>query len=131
MVEHRSVTDWIARYEKAWRAPGTDALPRLFTETVTYVASPWAEPIEGLPALRRFWDASRTPDERFELRSEIVAIDGDLAIVRVAVDYDDGQRWRDLWLLVFHGDGRCQRFEEWPFAAEQADGHEGDRYLEG
>jgi ketosteroid isomerase-like protein len=122
-----SISDWVAEYERAWRAPGTDALTRLFTETVTYVASPWAEPIEGLDALRRFWDASRSPEEGFEMRREIVALDRQIAIVRVAVDYDDGQRWRDLWVVVLSTDGRCQHFEEWPFAPDQPDGHEADR----
>jgi hypothetical protein len=38
-----------------------------------------------------------------------------------------GQRWRDLWVLTLDGSGRCERFEEWPFAANQSDGHEADR----
>ena len=56
----------------------------------------------------------------------IVAIDGPVAVVRVAVDYDDGQHWRDLWVLTLDESGRCERFEEWPFAPDQRDGHEGD-----
>ena len=55
-----------------------------------------------------------------------MAIDASVAVVRVAVDYDDGQRWRDLWVLTLDGSGRCERFEEWPFAANQSDGHEAD-----
>jgi hypothetical protein len=58
------------------------------------------------------------------MQSEIVAIDAPVAIVRVAVDYDDGQRWRDLWVLALDGSGRCERFKEWPFAPDQPDGHE-------
>lgn len=117
----------MAGYERAWRSPGTDALNELFTESASYSASPWAEPIEGLAALRRFWDAARSgPDEGFQMRSEIVAIDGQVAVVRVAVEYDDGQRWRDLWVLGLTEEGRCEHFEEWPFAPDQPDGHEGD-----
>ena len=57
----------------------------------------------------------------------LVAVDGQVAVVRVAVHYDDGQRWRDLWLLNFDEEGRCEHFEEWPFAPDQPDGHEEDR----
>lgn len=127
MTDRMAVTDWVARYERAWRSPGTDALDELFTETASYSPSPWAQPIEGLGAIRRFWDASRSgPDERFRMHSEIVAIDGQVAVVRVAVDYDDGHRWRDLWVLAQDATGRCERLEEWPFAPDQPDGHEDD-----
>jgi hypothetical protein len=96
MTERMAVTDWIARYERAWRSPGTDALDELFTHAASYSPSPWAQPLEGLEAIRRFWDAGRSgPDEGFRMQSEIVAIDAPVAVVRVAVDYDDGQRWRD------------------------------------
>ena len=120
-----AVTDWVAGYERAWRTPGTAALGELFTETASYSPSPWAQPIEGLEAIRRFWDTARSgPDEGFRMRSEIVAIDGRVAVVRVDVDYNDGQRWRDLWVLTLDATGRCERFEEWPFAPDQPDGHE-------
>jgi hypothetical protein len=127
MTDRLAVTEWVAGYERAWRSPGTDALGELFTETAIYSASPWAQPIEGLEAVRRFWDGARSgPDEGFEMRSEIVAIDGLVAVVRVAVNYDNGQRWRDLWVLALNEEGRCEHFEEWPFAPGQRDGHEGD-----
>ena len=128
MTDRATVVDWLARYELAWRAPGTDRLREVFTESVSYSASPWSDPIVGLDELGRFWDACRSgPDEGFRMESEIVAIDERVAVVRVVVDYDDGQRWRDLWVLTLDDEGRCDHFEEWPFAPDQPDGHEGDR----
>jgi hypothetical protein len=122
------VEDWLAAYERAWRSPGTAGLGDLFVETVTYVASPWAEPIVGLEALRRFWDGARDgPAESFRMATDIVAIEGATAVVRVHVDYDDGQRWRDLWLITLHDHGRCEHFEEWPFSPDQDDGHADER----
>ena len=127
MTDRDVVADWVARYEHAWRAPGTDALDGLFTETASYSPSPWAQPVEGLDAIRRFWEAARSgPDEGFRMASEMAAVDGDVAVVRVTVDYDDGSRWRDLWVLDLDETGRCRRFEEWPFAPGQRDGHEAD-----
>lgn len=129
MADRTAVNDWIARYERAWRAPGTEALAALFDDAVIYVTSPWATPILGLASLRRFWDAARTgPDESFRMTSDIAAVEGSTAVVRVHVDYDDGQRWRDLWLLTLDDQGRCEHFEEWPFAPDQDDGHGDDRY---
>ena len=57
------------------------------------------------------------------MTSEIVAVDGLTAVVRVEVHYGDGERWRDLWIVTFDADGRCRAFEEWPFAPGQPDGH--------
>jgi hypothetical protein len=90
MTDRMAVTDWVARYERAWRSPGTDALDELFTHGVV-TPSPWAQPIDGLEAIRRFWDAGRSgPEERFRAQREIVAIDAPVAVVRVVMDYDDG-----------------------------------------
>ena len=128
MTYRAVVNDWLARYEDAWRSPGTTALDELFGDAVTYTPSPWVSPIVGMEALRRFWEAARSgPDEGFRLTSEIVAVDGRTAIVRVHVDYDDGHRWRDLWVLTLDDQDRCVHFEEWPFAPGQDDGHQDDQ----
>ena len=87
--------------------------------------SPWAEPLRGLAAIAELWEAERDGhDEEFTMASEVVAVDGDMAVVRAHVDYAaTGNRWRDLWILRFVTDGRCSAFEEWPFAPDQRDGH--------
>jgi hypothetical protein len=124
MTDRAVVNDWLARYERAWRSPGTEALTEVFTDTASYVPSPWKSSIVGMPSLRRFWEAARSgPGEGFRMISAIVAIDGHTAAVRVHVDYEDGERWRDLWLITLNDAGLCEHFEEWPFAPDQDDGH--------
>jgi SnoaL-like domain len=125
-MERHDVERWVADYVKAWRAPGTEGLANLFTPEISYLVSPWAEPITGLAALAVFWEAERTgPDEEFTFAGELVALDGRRAVVRVSVDYppERGRRWRDLWVLHFGTGGRCAVFEEWPFTPGQDDGH--------
>ena len=110
---------WIAAYEAAWRSPGTDGLAGIFTPDATYRQGPYDEPVVGLPAIARMWEAERDgPDEAFQMASEIIAVDGATAVARVQVSYGDPvtQEWRDLWLVRFAPDGRCAAFEEWPFA---------------
>lgn len=127
-MDRAAVQRWVEAYERAWRTAGTDELDRLFAAGATYQVSPWAPPSEGLVAIRALWERERdSADEPFTMTSDIVAVEGSTAVVRVAVAYGDpdGRRWRDLWILRFDADGRCAAFEEWPFAPDQDDGHGG------
>jgi len=125
-MDRTAVERWVGDYERLWRTPGTELLADLFVPDASYLPSPWAQPVEGLEAIARFWAAERVgADEEFTMSSDVVAADGGTAVVRVFVKYGaQGDRpWRDLWLLRFAADGRCSSFEEWPFAPDQPDGH--------
>ncbi len=124
-MDRIDVRSWVDDYLRVWRSPGTDPLAGLFTEDASYLVSPWADPVRGLAAIGELWEAERDgPDEEFTMTSEVVAVDGDVAVVRAEVEYAaPGSRWRDLWILRFATDGRCAAFEEWPFAPERPDGH--------
>ena len=83
MTDRAMVSRWLAGYEAAWRAPGTGGLAEIFTGDATYRQAPYEEPVVGLEALRRMWDAERDgPDEVFTLATEILAVDGPTAVVR-------------------------------------------------
>ncbi len=117
-MDRGRVADWVAGYERAWRAPGTGGLVSLFTEDAVYQQGPYLEPVTGLAAIGRMWEAGRDgPAEVFRMNSEIVAVEADTAVVRVNVWYGDPvrQEYRDLWVIRFAADGRCAGFEEWPF----------------
>jgi hypothetical protein len=125
-MDSRAVEQWVDRYELCWRRPGTDQLVELFLPGATYLPSPWARPLDGIREIAEFWESEREgADEEFTMSSDVVAIDGDVAVVRVFVEYAAAEagRWRDLWVLRFAPDGRCSSFEEWPFAPNRRDGH--------
>jgi hypothetical protein len=117
-VTREQVEDWIRRYERAWRTPGTELLRELFTDGATYRQSPYRNPVVGLEAIGAMWERERVgPDEEFELTSEVFAVEGDQAVARVEVLYRNPRRreeFRDVWLMRFEA-GRCKHFEEWPF----------------
>lgn len=118
MSTRTRLVDWIDRYERAWRAPGTAALDALFTGDAVYRAAPFDEPLEGRDAIAAFWEAEREgPDETFALTAELVAVDGDTGVARIEVVYGDppSRHYRDLWIATLAPDGRCRAFEEWPF----------------
>jgi ketosteroid isomerase-like protein len=118
VIDRAMVSRWLAGYEAAWRAPGTEGLAGLFTSDATYLQSPYEQPVSGLDAIKRMWEEERAgPDEVFTLATGIVAVDGPMAVVRAEVCYGDppGQEYRDLWVIRFADDGRCTLFEEWPY----------------
>ena len=126
-MDRAQLTDWIAGYERAWRAPGTDALAALFTADANYSTAPYERPHSGLEAIREMWDAERSgPDESFEMSSEVVATEGDTGVARVEIAYlareekkarrnRQRREYRDLWIVRLNDEGLCFHFEEWPF----------------
>jgi len=125
-MDRTAVETWVADYERLWRTPGTGLLSELFLPAASYLPSPWAQSVQGLEEIARFWEAERVgPDEVFTMSSDVLAVDGRTAVVRVEVKYGvlGDKPWRDLWVIGFAQDGRCSSFEEWPFAPEQPDGH--------
>ena len=118
MTTREHVAGWIDGYERAWRTAGTSGLAELFTEDASYRTAPYREPYVGLDAIAAMWEREREgPGERFEMTHDIVAVDGDTAVVRVEVRYTgpSAVEYRDLWVMRFAEDGRCRAFEEWPF----------------
>ncbi len=119
-IDDEALMAWVARYEQAWRAPGTDLLPDLFAEDAEYLATPYHEPVVGLDAIRAFWEEERGgPDEVFTMSAEPVAAAGGTGVAKVLVRYGEPvvQEYLDLWVVRFaaDGSGRALRFEEWPF----------------
>jgi len=117
-VEHADLARWIDAYERAWRTEGTAALAQLFTAQATYRPAPYASPVHGLQDIAAFWESARdAAGDVFTMTWEPIAVEGDVAVVRVQVDYRAPavQSYRDLWIIALDPDGRCRSFEEWPF----------------
>jgi len=116
-MDREQLVDWVQAYERAWREPGTQRLAELFAADATYSTSPYEDEHRGLEAIKTMWEAERSPGQEFTMQAEIVAVEGDIGVVRVQVDYERPRRqqYRDLWIIRLDGANRCMHFEEWPF----------------
>lgn len=114
-MDRATVVTWVETYARVWRASDADALTTLFSEDVRYRRSPYTPPLVGHEALAGFW----TEDEGavFTVSAEPVAVEGDVAVVRVLVNYggEQPQEYTDLWVMHFAVDGRVDDFEEWAY----------------
>jgi len=120
-MDRERVRAWIDDYERLWRTAGVDGLDGLFTPDAVYRQGPWEPDVIGLDAIGAMWERERNgPDEVFTMASDVVAVDGNTAVVRAEVRYGDPltQVWRDLWIIRYAGDGLCREFEEWPIAPD-------------
>lgn len=118
---HAEVERWIAAYERAWRASGVEGLAaELFTPDATYSTGPYEETLRGREAIGVMWEQERSSGEEFEMSASLVAVEAPVAVARIEVRYHRPreQSYRDLWIMRFASDGRCEAFEEWPFWPE-------------
>jgi hypothetical protein len=125
MMRRSSLQRWLEGYEQAWRGAGTAALKELFSPDCSYRTAPFATPHVGLAAIEAMWEAERDgAEEVFALDSEIVAVEGQVGVVRLEVRYGQPTRqvYRDLWVIAFDDADRCRTFEEWPFWPAASDG---------
>lgn len=68
MTDRVQVSSWVAAYEASWRAPGTAGLTGIFTDDAVYLHTPYEEPVAGLEAIERMWDADRDGPRQCRLR---------------------------------------------------------------
>ena len=120
-MTREDVERWVAAYEAAWRASGTEALAGVFAANASYSLDPYAPTLTGLDAIAEMWDAERPGGEEFEMSHEVVAVEGDTAVIRAHVRYrrPRDQEYRDLWVIRLDADGLCTHYEEWPFFPER------------
>ena len=128
------VEAWLEAHDAAWRAAGRDAIADLFSEDAVYHLGPFEEswrglagPFRGRDAIAAGWLAGGIEGERFEVESEILAIDGQRAAVRRRITYleADGSvesRWDTCWVVDFDGTGRCTEYREWYVEGSAASG---------
>ena len=110
-VDH--VRRWVDAYQAAWASNDPADIEVLFTADARYRHRPYHDPITGRDAIVSDWLQHR--DEPGSWRAEFapLVVHDDLAVVTGDVDYDDGDRFSNLWVLRFEADGRCSEFTEW------------------
>ena len=113
-MDDAAVSDWLARYVRAWETNDPAAIGDLFADDALYRQRPSGEPWRGRDEIIARWIECDDQPGTWTFRSEVMAATGDLAFVRgwthyvePPIDYDN------LWVIRLDGDGRCREFTEW------------------
>jgi hypothetical protein len=128
------VATWLEAHDAAWRAAEPDAIADLFTDNAVYHLGPFDEswrglagPFRGRDAIAAGWLAGGIEGEQFQVESEILAIDGQRAVVRRRITYLEADssiesQWDTCWVVDFDETGRCIEYREWYVEGSAASG---------
>jgi ketosteroid isomerase-like protein len=121
MTTLAALTDWLDRYEQAWRNNDADQIRDLFTEEAVYRWHPWESPADGAQGreeiVEAWLDQPDDPDD-WTLECEALAVNGELGVARCITRYRATARgparvYHNLWLLSLDDDGRCSDYTEY------------------
>lgn len=109
-----AIEAWLARYVSAWSSNRPEDVGALFAEDATYRVTPFAEPWHGREAIVAGWLDRRDEPGTFEFRHDVLAVEGDAAVVRGHTRYRAlGTEFSNVWLVRLDAAGRCREFVEW------------------
>ena len=108
------VREWVAGYVRAWNSNDPDDIAALFTEDARYLTEPHAEAWEGRDRIIQGWLEAKDEPGETSFEFDVLAIDGDLALVKGETTYKTPPRkYSNLWELRLEADGRAAEFVEW------------------
>lgn len=113
MTDRDAVDRWLDGYRRAWRTNDPADIAALFTDDARYLTSPTDDPLVGHDAIVEDWVARADDPDDWTERLAVLAVDGDVAVVQGEVDYTNGDRFVNLWVIRLGDDGRASEFTEW------------------
>ena len=112
VIDPERLAAWMEAYVTAWGSNDSGHVTALFAEDAAYRTEPHATPWRGRDTIVRRWLDRRDEPGETTFRWELVALDGDLAVVQGETTYPD-RVYDNLWLVRLDEHGACTEFTEW------------------
>jgi hypothetical protein len=112
-LDMAGVQQWLDGYLAAWASGDPTRVAPLFTADGRYRPSPDEDGVVGTDAIVEYWTAHRDEPGTWRANLAPLLVSDDVAIVTGTVDYTNGDRFSNLWLLRFDATGLCREFTEW------------------
>ena len=117
MSDRTAAAAWVEAYRRAWESNEPEDIRAVFSDEASYFRSPDDEPWVGIDAIIGGWLAN--PDEAgsTSFEWEVVAVDGDVAVIRAVSTYPDTV-YDNVWIVTLAEDGRARRFTDFWIARQ-------------
>jgi uncharacterized protein (TIGR02246 family) len=121
-MDRTDVERWIESYRRAWETDDAPDVASLFTDDATYKPYPWPRERvgwQGRDEIVEKWIGRGDSKIGWRFEHEILAVEGDTAVVEGWTSYDrgEGEPWDEayanVWVIRFAEDGRARQFIEW------------------
>jgi len=118
MMTRESLSAWLERMKSAWLGADMAGIRDLFSSTKLYYESPFMPPASDIATILGWWECVAAHKNK-EIEFEILAIEGDVGVVRWAYKYD-GNGFAGIYQIEFNEKGDCVLFKQWSEAAPSA-----------
>ena len=121
-MTEQDVRQWLDEYGRAWVEGDPEQAAALFTGTAVYRVTPFANPMKGRPAIRKYWqEGAADAQENVAFSAQVWAVVDQTAIAGWQASFTrkgSGTRVEldGTFRLTFaaeRGALRCARLEEW------------------
>lgn len=113
-MTREDVERWVQAYRRAWETNNAQDVASLFSDDAQYFTEPFAQPWEGRDTIVGNWLERKDEPGTTTFSFEVLAVDGDLGVVRGETEYrDPPRRYANLWLVRLQPDGRASLFTEY------------------
>ena len=114
-MTNRDVAErWVQRCIRAWDSNDPDEIADLFTTDAVYRPTPMSEGWHGRQAIVAGWLDRKDDPGTWTFEHEVVAIDGDLAVIHGVTRYvAPYPTYENLWLVHLDDHGRARDFTEY------------------
>lgn len=117
--------DWMLRYIRAWETNEPGDIRALFTPDAEYRDGPSTQPWVGHDAIVAGWLGQKDDPGTWTFDYELVAVDGDVAVVRGWTKYptatSKSRQYDNLMVIRTDADGRARSFTDWFVVPDAAD----------
>jgi len=122
-LDYTMLEQWLAGYLRAWRSDDPTDISALFTEDAAYYTGPFDEPWAGRDTVVAGWIARGDSKLEWTFRHEIVAVEGEVGVVRGWTTYaataeDLETTYSNIWIVRLTDAGHAREFREWWVARE-------------
>ena len=118
MSDRAAASAWVEAYRRAWESNEPDDIRAVFIDDARYFPSPDDEPWTGIDAIVEGWLDNLAEAGSTTCEWSIVAVDGDVAVIRAVSTYPDTV-YDNVWIVTLADDGRASEYTDFWIARDE------------